>query len=121
MGNELNKEYALELGRRGAMVVVNDFGGSVHGEGGSTNAADAVCEEIVAAGGSAMPNYSSVTDTDQVLDPIIKEFGRVDILINNAGILRDKNMLRISDNDWDEIINVHLSAPFRLPAPSFPL
>jgi len=79
------------------MVVVNDFGGSVHGDGGSNNSADKVVEEIIKAGGSAMPNYASVTETEQVIKPIMDEFGRVDILINNAGILRDKNMLRISD------------------------
>merc|ERR1712226_545065 len=103
------------------MVVVNDFGGSVHGQGGSSTAADEVCDQIVKDGGFAMPNYESVVNSDQLLQPIIKEFGRVDILINNAGILRDKNMLRISDSDWDDIIAVHLTAPFRLTRAVFPL
>ena len=64
--------------------------------GGSTSAADAVVAEIIAAGGSAKPNYASVEHASQIIDPVMEEFGKVDILINNAGILRDKNMLRIS-------------------------
>merc|ERR1711953_1438465 len=93
-GNGLGKEYALELGRRGANVVVNDFGGSVHGAGGSTSAADAVVAEIIAAGGSAKANYASVEHASEIIDLVIEEFGKVDILITNAGILRDNKMLR---------------------------
>ena len=95
-------------------MVVNDFGGSVHGagnlhfrflvwavfkflsSGGSTSAADAVVSDIIAAGGSAKANYASVEQPSEIIDPVLEEFGKVDILINNAGILRDKNILRIS-------------------------
>ncbi|CBY22098.1 unnamed protein product [Oikopleura dioica] len=118
-GNGLGKEYALELGRRGASVVVNDFGG-VLGAGGSTSAADAVVAEIIAAGGSAKPNYASVEHASQIIDPVMEEFGKVDILINNAGILRDKNMLRISQEDWDDIISIHLTSAFKISQAVFP-
>jgi len=119
-GNGLGKEYALELGRRGASVIVNDFGGSVLGAGGSTSAADAVVAEIIAAGGSAKPNYASVEHASEIIDPVMEEFGKVDILINNAGILRDKNILRISQEDWDDIISIHLTSAFKLSQAVFP-
>ncbi|CAG5106540.1 Oidioi.mRNA.OKI2018_I69.chr1.g2888.t2.cds [Oikopleura dioica] len=120
-GNGLGREYALELGKRGASVFVNDFGGSVHGAGGSTSAADAVVAEIIAAGGSAKANYASVEQPSEIIDPVLEEFGKVDILINNAGILRDKNILRISQEDWDDIISIHLTSAFKLSQQVFPV
>jgi len=88
-GNGLGKAYALLFGARGAKVVVNDLGGSAHGEGSSKRAADLVVDEIKAAGGVAVANYNSVEDGAAVIQTAIDAFGRVDIVVNNAGILRD--------------------------------
>lgn len=96
----MGRAYALLLASRGASVVVNDLGGGTHGDGSSTKAADAVVNEIKAAGGKAVANYDSVEFGEKIIQTAIENFGRVDILINNAGILRDKSFARISDNDW---------------------
>ena len=85
-GNGLGKQYALELGRRGATVVVNDLGGSTSGDGASNTAADQVVQEIKALGGQAIANYANVMDTEAVLNPVLDQFGKIDILINNAGM-----------------------------------
>ena len=87
-GNGLGKQYALELGRRGATVVVNDLGGSTSGDGASNTAADQVVQEIKALGGQAVANYANVMDTEAVLNPVLDQFGKIDILINNAGMLK---------------------------------
>jgi len=118
-GNGLGREYALALGARGATVVVNDFGGGMHGEGASSVAADEVVAQIKAAGGNAMANYANVCNTDDVLGPVMEEYGKLDILINNAGILRDRSFLRISDDDWQAIMDVHLTASFKLSQKAF--
>lgn len=70
---------------------------------------------------SAVPNYASVSDVESVVNPVLDKFGKVDILINNAGILRDKNLLRVTDEDWDAIIDIHLTAPFKLTRKLFPI
>lgn len=88
------------LASRGASVVVNDLGGGRDGQGASTRAADVVVNEIRAAGGKAVANYDSVEDGEKVIKTAVDNFGRVDIVINNAGILRDKSFARISDSDW---------------------
>lgn len=95
-GAGLGREYALLLGSRGAKVVVNDLGGNFNGEGQS-KAADVVVDEIRRAGGEAVANYDSVTDGEKIIQTAMEAYGRVDILINNAGILRDKSFARISD------------------------
>ena len=71
-------------------------------------------KEIVAGGGKALANYANVCNTDEILKPVLDEFGKVDILINNAGILRDRSFLRISPDDWQSILDVHLTASFNL-------
>ncbi|HTW19257.1 MAG TPA: SDR family NAD(P)-dependent oxidoreductase, partial [Mycobacteriales bacterium] len=89
-GGGLGRTYALELARRGARVVVNDLGGSVHGEGGSDSAAQRVVDEITAAGGEAVPNHDSVSSPDggaAIVQTALDAFGTVDVVINNAGIL----------------------------------
>tara|TARA_B100000925_G_C21914053_1_gene432860 strand:+ start:73 stop:984 length:912 start_codon:yes stop_codon:yes gene_type:complete len=110
-GNGIGKGYALELAKRGAKVVVNDLGGAVDGSGGSLSAADAVVEEIEAAGGEAMANGANVAkqeDVKSMVEATMEKWGRVDILINNAGILRDKSFGKMEWSDFEAVINVHL-------------
>ena len=111
-GGGLGRCHALDLARRGAKVVVNDLGGSVDGSSdGSLSAAETVVEEIKAAGGHAMANGASVTDRAQVADmvkDVIDKYGRIDILINNAGILRDKSFTKVEDEDFRMVLEVHL-------------
>lgn len=111
-GSGLGRTYALAFGERGAKVVVNDLGGDMKGEGKSSAAADKVVAEIRSNGGEAVANYNSVEDGDKVIQTALDNYGKVDILINNAGILRDRSFLRISDLDWDLIHRVHLRGAF---------
>lgn len=109
-GGGLGRCHALAFAERGAKVVVNDLGGSVHGDGAS-DMADAVVEEIRAAGGTAIPNKASVTDRDgakSMVDDAVREFGTVDILVNNAGILRDKSFKNMTLDEFDLVLDVHL-------------
>ncbi|MFT4863603.1 MAG: NAD(P)-dependent dehydrogenase (short-subunit alcohol dehydrogenase family) [Pseudohongiellaceae bacterium] len=111
-GGGLGKQHALELGRRGAKVVVNDLGGGVDGVGGSVSAAEQVAEEIRAAGGIAMSNSASVTDLASVqamVDEVMAKWGRIDIVVNNAGILRDKTFSKLELENWHAVIDVHLT------------
>jgi NAD(P)-dependent dehydrogenase (short-subunit alcohol dehydrogenase family) len=110
-GAGLGRIYALYLGKLGAKVVVNDLGGSLKGEAGESTGvrpADKVVAEIKAAGGIAVPNYDSVVDGDKVVQTAIDHFGRIDIVVNNAGILRDISFRRMSDKDWNLVLQVHL-------------
>jgi NAD(P)-dependent dehydrogenase (short-subunit alcohol dehydrogenase family) len=123
-GGGLGRCYALELGRRGAKVVVNDLGGAVDGDGGSPNMAQAVVDEIAAAGGEAVANHDSVTDRDgaqRIVDEAVTRFGSVDILVNNAGILRDKTFAKMELDDFEKVVDVHLMGSVNVTRAAFPL
>jgi NAD(P)-dependent dehydrogenase (short-subunit alcohol dehydrogenase family) len=110
-GNGLGKSHVLEFARRGARVVVNDLGGARDGSGGSSEAAQAVVEEIVGSGGEAIANGANVAEYDQVeamVAEAIDKWGRVDVLVNNAGILRDKTFAKMDLADFQLVMDVHL-------------
>jgi len=110
-GHGLGRSHALSLAERGARVVVNDLGGARDGTGSSLSAAEAVVAEIEASGGEAMVNGADVTDQDGVrgmVDEAVERWGRVDILINNAGILRDRSFQNMTMEDFELVVRVHL-------------
>jgi NAD(P)-dependent dehydrogenase (short-subunit alcohol dehydrogenase family) len=114
-GNGLGRAHALGLASRGAKVVVNEFGGARDGTGGSLSPAEAVVEEIRKAGGTAMADGADVSNFEQVkamVDRATKEWGSVDLLVANAGILRDKSFGKMEIADWDKVIAVHLTGTF---------
>ncbi|TDZ28683.1 Peroxisomal hydratase-dehydrogenase-epimerase [Colletotrichum trifolii] len=119
-GGGLGKAYATFFGSRGASVVVNDLGASFKGEGNSTKAADVVVNEIKSAGGKAVANYDSVENGDKIIDAAIQNFGRIDILINNAGILRDISFKNMKDEDWDLIMKVHVKGSYKCARAAWP-
>ncbi|RKF56494.1 Peroxisomal hydratase-dehydrogenase-epimerase [Golovinomyces cichoracearum] len=119
-GGGLGKAYALFYGSRGASVVVNDLGASFKGEGLSSKAADIVVNEIKSAGGKAVANYDSVENGHKIIETAIQNFGRIDILINNAGILRDISFKNMSDKDWDLVIAVHVTGAFKCTRAAWP-
>ena len=121
-GNGLGKAYALDLGSRGAKVVVNDLGGAVDGSGSGSTPADEVVNEIVSNGGEAVANYDSVATKDgaeSIVQTAIDNFGTVDAVINNAGILRDKSFAKMEEDDLNAIIDVHLKGTFFVCQPAF--
>jgi NAD(P)-dependent dehydrogenase (short-subunit alcohol dehydrogenase family)/acyl dehydratase len=122
-GAGLGRAYAMELARRGARVVVNDLGAARDGSGqGSTRAADQVVEEIRANGGQAVANYDSVTTPEggaSILRTAMEAFGTVDIVINNAGILRDKSFVKMEPDNWRAVLDVHLHGAYHVSRPAF--
>jgi NAD(P)-dependent dehydrogenase (short-subunit alcohol dehydrogenase family) len=109
-GNGLGRAHALLLASRGARVVVNDPGGAVDGKGGDHAAADKVVAEIKAAGGQAVPNYDSVADPKSaanIVETAVDSFGTIDIVVNNAGVLRDKTFHNMTVDDFDFVVKVH--------------
>jgi NAD(P)-dependent dehydrogenase (short-subunit alcohol dehydrogenase family) len=123
-GGGLGRAHALELARRGCKVVVNDLGGSMDGSGGSSEAAQKVVAEIKAVGGDAIANGSSVSDRKGV-ENLVKQakeaFGRIDILINNAGILRDKSFKKMTLDDFQLVVDVHLMGSVYCTAAVWPI
>lgn len=119
-GAGLGRAYALLFASRGASVVVNDLGGSRHGDGKSTKSADSVVNEIRKNGGKAVANYDSVLDGAKIVKTAIDAFGRIDVVVNNAGILRDRSFAKMSEADWDLVQGVHLKGAFKVTQAAWP-
>jgi NAD(P)-dependent dehydrogenase (short-subunit alcohol dehydrogenase family) len=114
-GGGIGRAHALAMAKEGAKVVVNDLGGDRHGGGKGAEMADQVVEEIKAAGGDAVANYDSVATregADGMVWTATNKFGKVDVLVNNAGVLRDKTFLNMSDSDWNTIFDVHMKGTY---------
>jgi NAD(P)-dependent dehydrogenase (short-subunit alcohol dehydrogenase family) len=121
-GGGLGRSHALELARRGALVVVNDLGGSVDGTGSGTTAAQAVVDEIKAAGGEAVANYDSVATPEggrAIVQTALDTFGRIDVVVNNAGILRDSSFKNMDADKVDAVLAVHLKGAFNVTQPAW--
>jgi NAD(P)-dependent dehydrogenase (short-subunit alcohol dehydrogenase family) len=121
-GGGLGRSHALELARRGALIVVNDLGGSVDGSGGGTTAAQAVVDEIKAAGGEAVASYDSVATPEggrAIVQTALDAFGRIDIVINNAGILRDTSFKNLGPEQLEPVLDVHLKGAFYVTQPAW--
>jgi NAD(P)-dependent dehydrogenase (short-subunit alcohol dehydrogenase family) len=114
-GRGIGREHALLFASEGAKVVVNDLGGAVDGSGDDRSAAQQVVDEIKAAGGEAVANTDDITDWEggkKLVDTAIESFGDLHVLVNNAGILRDRVLVNMSEEDWDSVIHVHLKGHF---------
>jgi NAD(P)-dependent dehydrogenase (short-subunit alcohol dehydrogenase family) len=123
-GAGLGRAYALDLAKRGAKVVVNDLGGDPHGQGENRSAAQKVVDEIKAAGGEAVPNYNSVAEYDggyNMVKTAIDTWGRLDVVICNAGILRDVAFHNMSEEDWDKVFAVHIKGSFTVLRAAWPV
>ncbi len=123
-GGGLGRAYALDLAKRGAKVVVNDLGGDPHGQGENRSAAQKVVDEIKAAGGEAVPNYDSVAEYDggfNIVKTAIDNYGRLDVVICNAGILRDVAFHNMSEDDWDKVFAVHIKGSFTVLRAAWPV
>ncbi|MGQ0482112.1 MAG: SDR family NAD(P)-dependent oxidoreductase [Pseudonocardia sp.] len=121
-GGGLGRTYALDLAARGASVVVNDLGGAKDGSGGDASAAQKVVEEIEAKGGRAIASHDSVGTPEggqAIVDAAVNAFGKVDIVINNAGILRDRTFAKLSVDDLEAVLTVHLKGAFYVSQPAF--
>ena len=121
-GSGLGRTYAIELASRGANVIVNDIGSQRDGIGEDHSPADNVVDEICKSGGKAAPNYDSVATVSggkSIVKTAIDNFGSVDILINNAGILRDKSLVKMEEDDWDKLISVNLKGAYCVTRPAF--
>ena len=121
-GGGLGKTYALMLGSRGAKVVVNDLGGAADGTGAGSSMADEVVKEINEGGGTAVANYDSVATPEggaAIIQTAVDNFGKCDIVINNAGILRDKTFAKLEPKDLEAVLDVHLKGAFFVTQPAF--
>jgi NAD(P)-dependent dehydrogenase (short-subunit alcohol dehydrogenase family) len=123
-GRGIGRGIALALAREGARVVVNDVGCALDGRGTERDPAAAVCREIEAMGGKAVPNYGSVSDyaaAERIVQAAVESFGRIDILVNNAGIVRDRTIGKMTEEDFDAVLAVHLKGSFNCGRHAIPL
>jgi NAD(P)-dependent dehydrogenase (short-subunit alcohol dehydrogenase family) len=114
-GRGIGREFALELARQGAAVVVNDLGVSLRGDAADEDPAAQVCAEIESVGGRAVPSHESVTDFEaaaRIVATAVEAFGRLDILVNNAGIVRDRTLAKMTEDDFDAVVGTHLKGTF---------
>ena len=121
-GGGLGRTYALEIARRGGKVLVNDLGGKADGTGAGHSMADAVVKEITEAGGEAIANYDSVSTPEggeAMIQAALERFGTVDVVINNAGILRDKTFAKLTPDELGIVLDVHLKGAFYVTQPAF--
>ena len=118
--NGLGRSHALQFAARGARVVVNDPGAAPTGEGSDRSAATRGVDEIVAAGGEAVASHDSVTDGARIVQCALDNFGRLDVLVNNAGILRDRSFHKMTEEDWDRVYDVHVKGAFRVTRAAWP-
>lgn len=119
-GNGLGKSHAMEFAKRGAKVVVNDLGGTTSGQGASGSVAQQVVEEIRAMGGDAVANTDSVEHGDKIVQTAMDTYGRIDAVVNNAGVLRDSSFAKMTDEDWDIIYRVHLFGSYKVSRAAWP-
>jgi len=119
-GQGLGRAHALEYARRGAKVLVNDLGGAAFGGGSDISVAQKVTDQINAAGGQAVADTNSVEDGQRIVERAMDTFGRVDVVVNNAGILRDASFAKMTDDEWDVIYRVHLLGSMRVTRAAWP-
>ncbi|MFK7896516.1 MAG: SDR family oxidoreductase [Myxococcota bacterium] len=121
-GGGLGRTYALDFAQRGGKVVVNDLGGAADGSGGGNSMADQVVNEIIEAGGTAVANYDSVATPEggeAIIQTALDNYGQVDIVVNNAGILRDRSFAKLSQQELEIVLDVHLKGSFFVSQPAF--
>lgn len=119
-GNGLGRSHALAFAERGAKVVINDLGGAVTGNGADLSVAEAVAQTIRSTGGEAVANGDSVEDGERIVECALDHFGRVDIVVNNAGVLRDRSFHKMTAEDWDLVLRVHLTGAFKVTRAAWP-
>jgi NAD(P)-dependent dehydrogenase (short-subunit alcohol dehydrogenase family) len=123
-GRGIGREIAMLMSKQGAQVVVNDYGGSEAGSGAASAPADEVVNEIAKAGGKAVANYDSVASMaggQSIIKTAVDNFGRIDIVVNNAGILRDRMIFNMTEEEWDAVINTHLKGTFAVTRAAAPI
>ncbi|MEM6415657.1 MAG: SDR family oxidoreductase [Pseudomonadota bacterium] len=120
-GAGLGRSYALEFARRGAKVVVNDLGGSAQGDGADKSVAQTVVDEIIAEGGEAIANTDNVIEGGRIIENAMDTFGKIDIVINNAGILRDVSFHKMTEEDWKLIFDIHVNGAFAVTHAAWPI
>jgi len=122
-GRGIGRGIALALAREGASLIVNDVGASLDGRGSDQDPAAQVCREIAGFGGKAVPNYDSVSEYDsakRIVETALQSFGRIDIVVNNAGIVRDRSIMKMTEEDFDAVLAVHLKGSFNCGAHAIP-
>src|SRR5271170_896412 len=119
-GQGLGRAHAIDFARRGAKVLVNDLGGAKFGGGADISVAQNVADQIIAAGGQAVADTNSVEDGQRIVECAMDTYGRVDVVVNNAGILRDVSFAKMTDDDWDAIYRVHLLGSMRVTRAAWP-